>query len=176
MEGHTCPVKSVDYHPTGNYLLSSDINGNIKIWDVSANTSLPKCIKTLPEFACKSEIDAIFEATVAWNPDGSNFAFPGKNNNIRIFRADVYTPYYSLDGQHTGKVITFAWSPNGYYLASSADDNSFIIWEVKTKKAVLSEITSAQISGIAWNPVANEVTLVCKSYILLSFCTKHILL
>jgi chromosome transmission fidelity protein 4 len=146
-------VKSIDYHPTGDSLLSSDVNGNIKIWDAQ------KCIKTFPGFTYKSEIDALFLATVAWNPDETSFAFPGTNKNVRIFKSENSAPW-SLDDQHTSNVITLAWSPNGRYLASSADDNSFVIWDLNTRKSIVMEITSAQITGIAWSFTENEITIV----------------
>lgn len=161
LEGHTSSVKSLDYHPSGDYLISSDIQGNIKIWDVSPDASLPKCIKTLSGVSYTSETDSTLQSTVAWKPDGSCFAFPGTGNEIRIFQSSgAWSPMFDLSGdQHTSHVITFSWSPNGLYLASSAEDNSFVIWNVKTKKPVVSEVSSAQISGIAWNPKENELTL-----------------
>lgn len=160
LEGHTHPVRCINYHPSGDYLISSDINGDIKIWDVSPNSPLPRCVKTLPEFCYKSEVDSQLQSTVAWSPDGTCFAFVGTNKDIRVFDSEVWAPMYDLKDQHTGEVITFAWSPNGYYLASSAEDNSFVIWETKTKKTVVSDITSAEITGIDWNPKENELAVV----------------
>jgi WD40 repeat protein len=160
LNGHTCPVKSVDYNPSGNYLISSDIKGNINIWDVSPSSPMPKCIKTLSESSYQSEIDSVLQSTVAFSPDETSFAFAGTNSDVRVFRSDIWAPSYNLDGQHTSSVITFAWSPNGYYLASSAEDNSFVVWDTKKRKSVVMETTSAQITGIAWNPNENEITLV----------------
>ncbi|KAI7901299.1 WD40-repeat-containing domain protein [Cokeromyces recurvatus] len=159
LEGHNDSVKSVSYDPSGNYLLSSDVKGNIRIWNVSADEPVPRCIKILPGYTYKSDVDSVLQAKVAWNPDNTCFAFTGTNNNIRVFRNDIWAPFYSLDGEHTRNVITFAWSPNGYYLASSSEDNSFVIWDVKEKKPIAKHTTSTYITGIAWHSYENEITL-----------------
>ncbi|EPB83122.1 hypothetical protein HMPREF1544_10107 [Mucor circinelloides 1006PhL] len=160
LEGHKEPVKSVDYDCFGNYIVSSDIRGNIRVWNVSPQEPAPRCVKTLPEYSYQTDVDSILQAKVAWNPaDGGSFAFPGTNNNIRVFKTDIWTPDYALEGQHTSNVITLAWSPNGYYIASSAEDSTLVIWDTKTKGQVRIEITSTAITGIAWHPTDNEIFL-----------------
>ncbi|KAI8636553.1 WD40-repeat-containing domain protein [Parasitella parasitica] len=159
LEGHKHLVKSVDYDCRGNYIISSDTQGNIRIWNVSAEEPAPKCVKVLTEYSYQADMDSALQTRVEWHPDGSCFAFPGTNNDIRVFKSDIWTSYYTLEGQHTSSVVTLAWSPNGYYLASSSDDSTFAIWDTKTKASVRLEITSATITGIAWHPTENEVFL-----------------
>jgi chromosome transmission fidelity protein 4 len=161
LEGHTCAVKSVSYDPTGNYIVSSDINGNIRIWDVSPNVPAPKCIKVLAAYSYRSDIDSLSKAKVAWHPDGTCFAFPGINNDIRVFRSGTWMPFYSLENQHTLNVSTLAWSPNGYYLASVSEDHSIAIWNTKTKSTVRFESSVSLITDLSWNPTLNEIALVC---------------
>ncbi|GAN07973.1 chromosome segregation protein [Mucor ambiguus] len=160
LEGHKHLVKSVNYDCFGNHIISSDVQGNIRIWNVSPQEPAPRCVKVLQEYCYQSDIDSILQAKVAWHPaDASCFAFPGTNNDIRVFKAGIWTPDYSLDQQHTSNVITFAWSPNGYYIASSAEDSTLVIWDTKTKTHVRIEITSTAITGIAWHPTDNELFL-----------------
>lgn len=152
-------MKSVDYDCFGNHIISSDVQGNIRIWNVSPEEPVPKCVKVLTDYSYQTDVDSILQTTVRWSPDGSCFAFPGTKSDIRIFKSDIWTPYYALEEQHPANVITLAWSPNGYYLASSAEDNTFVVWDTKTKAKVHIEITSAQITGIAWHPTENEIFL-----------------
>ncbi|KAI9476560.1 MAG: WD40-repeat-containing domain protein [Benjaminiella poitrasii] len=159
LEGHTDSVKSVAYDSTGDRLLSSDVKGDIRIWNLSSNEPVPKCVKILPGYTYKSNVDSILQAKVAWNPDNTCFAFAGTSNNIRVFRNDIWTPFYSLDNEHTKSIITFAWSPNGYYLASSSEDNSIVIWNTKEKNPIAKEVASTYITGFAWHPHNNELTM-----------------
>ncbi|KAL9557358.1 hypothetical protein MBANPS3_001432 [Mucor bainieri] len=160
LEGHKHLVKSVAYDCFGKHIISSDVQGNIRIWNVSPQEPAPKCVKVLQEYCYQSDMDAVLQARVAWHPvDGSCFAFPGTNSDIRVFKADIWTPDYTLENQHTSSVITFAWSPNGYYIASAAEDSTLVIWDTKTKTHVRIEITSTAITGIAWHPTDNELFL-----------------
>jgi WD40 repeat protein len=160
LEGHSSTVKSVDYDPTGNHIVSSDVNGNIRVWNVSPNEPAPKCIKVLSDYSYRADMDSLLQTKVAWNPDGTCFAFPGTNNDVRVFRSGIWTPYYSLENEHTLNVGMLAWSPNGYYLASASEDNTIAIWNTKTKSTVRFESSSAQITGISWSPNNNEIALV----------------
>ncbi|KAK4508951.1 GS catalytic domain-containing protein [Mucor velutinosus] len=160
LEGHKHLVKSVNYDPFGSYIISSDVHGSIHIWNVSPQEPAPRCVKVLQEYSYASDMDSVLQATVAWHPaNSSSFAFPGTNNDVRVFKADIWTPEYTLDGQHTSSVITLAWSPNGYYIVSSAEDNTLVIWNTKTKTPVRVEITPTAITGIAWHPTDNEISL-----------------
>ncbi|KAI8071142.1 uncharacterized protein B0P05DRAFT_549747 [Gilbertella persicaria] len=159
LEGHTSPLKSVHYNHNGTHLISSDIEGDIRIWDVSNTKPVPECIKTLKAYGYNVPPDAISQSTVAWHPDGSCFAFPGRDRDVRVFKTGLWSPFFTLQGEHTSQVITIAWSPNGYYLASSAEDNSVVVWDTKQKRAVRSEITSSPVTSLAWNPRENELTM-----------------
>lgn len=160
LEGHKHLVKSVDYDCFGNHIISSDVQGNIRIWNVSPQEPAPRCVKVLQEYCYPSDMDSVLQATVAWHPaDASSFAFAGTSSDIRVFKADIWTPDYTLQGQHTASVITFAWSPNGYYIASAATDSTLVIWNTRTKAHVRIEITSTAITGIAWHPTDNEIFL-----------------
>ncbi|CEP18323.1 hypothetical protein [Parasitella parasitica] len=159
LEGHKHLVKSLDYDFSGNFMVSSDAQGNVRVWNMSAEEPVPKCIKVLTEYSYQADMDSTLQTKVKWSPDGSCFAFPGTNNDVRVIKSEIWTPYYTLEGQHTSGVVTLAWSPNGYYLASASEDCTFAIWNTRTKAHVRLEITSATITGIAWHPTENEIFL-----------------
>jgi cell division cycle protein 20 (cofactor of APC complex) len=56
--------------------------------------------------------------------------------------------------QHTQEVCGLAWSPDGTYLASGANDNTLCIWDgvtSSTPKHVITEHTAA-VKALAWSP------------------------
>ncbi|KAI8328666.1 WD40-repeat-containing domain protein [Blakeslea trispora] len=159
LEGHTSPVKTVVYNNRGDRLISTDTNGDIRIWDISNTASVPECIKTFHNCIYDTPPDSFAHTTTVWHPDNSCFAFPGKDREIRVFKVGLWSPFYTLQGEHTQNVLAIAWSPNGYYIASAAEDNSVVIWDTQTKKAVRSEIVATPVTSMSWSPSENELAL-----------------
>lgn len=101
LQGHTTSLKSIDYDPTGEYIASSSCDGDIRIWSVGPNEPAPRCVKVLKNITPASKPDHALTAKVLWSPDKSCFAFPGKNNDIRMFTYGLWTPYSTLENGHT---------------------------------------------------------------------------
>ncbi|KAI9344422.1 WD40-repeat-containing domain protein [Pilaira anomala] len=159
LKGHKSTVKSVCYDTKGDYIVSSDTQGDILVWSVGVNEPLPKVVKRLSGMTYKASMDSILLTTVVWNPDNTCFAFPGLNNEIRVFSSRMWNPLYSLEGEHSQEVNTMSWSPNGYYLAAASRDNLLVIWDTKTKKKVKSEINTTTVTSIAWSPTVNQLAI-----------------
>lgn len=140
-------------------MLSSDTQGHVFIWAVGPNEPAPRVIKTLTGVIYKCPVDSILLSTVAWNPDGSTFAFPSINQEIRVYSASTWTPSFDLEGGHTEDIVTLAWSPNGRYLASACKGKLLVIWDTKTKTKISSDINSTEITGIDWKPKENQLLL-----------------
>ncbi|KAG0795344.1 hypothetical protein G6F22_005140 [Rhizopus arrhizus] len=157
LQGHTTSLKSIDYDPTGEYIASSSCDGDIRIWSVGPNEPAPRCVKVLKNITPASKPDHALTAKVLWSPDKSCFAFPGKNNDIRMFTYGLWTPYSTLENGHTETISTFSWSPNGYYMATTSKDKLLIVWDVKKKKIVRKAIVVASITEIAWHPEENQL-------------------
>lgn len=159
LKGHKDTVKSVNYNSNGEYIVSSDTNGTILIWSVGPNEPAPRVIKSLFGIGYKAPMDSILRTKVSWNPDDTCFAIAGTSQDIKVISAGTWQTSYTLDGGHTESIITFAWSPNGYYLASASQDKSLVVWDTKTKEKVRSEFTSEDITGIAWHPNDNQLVI-----------------
>lgn len=159
LRGHRDTVKSVSYDKKGEYIVSSDVRGDIIIWSVGPKEPVPKIIKTMPGFSYKSDMESVLQTKVSWSPDNTCFAFPGTNHDIRVFQSGIWKPSYALEGEHTKEVITLAWSPNGYYLASASTDKMIVIWDTKTKKKIRADITTADVTGLAWSPTENQLVV-----------------
>ncbi|KAI8374673.1 WD40-repeat-containing domain protein [Radiomyces spectabilis] len=157
MRGHTRFVKSVAFDPSGDYLVSSGCEGDVRVWDANPIDGEPTCLQVLKNVTRATLSDSNLLSTVAWRPDGAYFAVPGKNNDICVYRRTLWTLAYTLEKAHVDDVITVAWSPNGRYLASTAMDNQVIIWDTSKKSVVKKFTSSIQVSGISWHPTENEL-------------------
>ncbi|CAO3670382.1 unnamed protein product [Rhizopus microsporus] len=157
LQGHTTSLKSLDYDPTGNYIASSACDGEVRIWNVGPSEPAPRCIKTLKDATPPSKPDHALSSKVSWSPDKSCFAFPGKNNDICLCSYGSWTTTSILGNGHTETVSTFSWSPNGYYMATTANDKQLIIWDIKNRKMVRKTIVVTAITDIAWHPTENQL-------------------
>ncbi|KAI9249000.1 WD40-repeat-containing domain protein [Sporodiniella umbellata] len=157
LKGHTTSLKCVEYDPSGEYIISSSCDGDVRIWSVGASEPAPRCVKVLKNIMSASKADHSFTAKVSWSPDRSCFAFPGKNNDIRMYTNGMWTPHSVLNNGHTEIISTFSWSPNGYYMATTSEDKLLIIWDVQNKKIVRKAIVVTLITEIAWSPVENQL-------------------
>ncbi|KAI7867064.1 WD40-repeat-containing domain protein [Mucor mucedo] len=163
LKGHKHTVKSICYDPKGNYMLSSDVQGHVFIWAVGPHESAPRIVNTLAAVIYKSSMDSILQSTVTWNPDGTVFAFPGTNQDIRVFTSGIWKLSYALEGGHTEDIVTLAWSPNGYYLASACKGKLLVVWDTKTKTKITSDVNSTEITSLHWQPDGNQL-LVTDAY------------
>ncbi|WPT17651.1 Protein HIRA [Picochlorum sp. SENEW3] len=60
---------------------------------------------------------------------------------------------YVLKG-HSSNIVDLSWSPDGAYLATASLDNSVIVWDMGTGKAVKTLVHhSSFVKGVAWDPV-----------------------
>ncbi|KAF7727677.1 hypothetical protein EC973_007232 [Apophysomyces ossiformis] len=158
LRGHTKAARSVAFDPLGGYLISSGCDGDVRIWDVEPTEGESRCVQTLSSITKAILPDSMLRLTVAWKPDGSAFAFPGKNGVIHIYSRTIWKEAYTLANGHIDDVITIAWSPNGHYLASTGVDNQLIIWSTSKRSIVRRYYTAVQCTGVAWHPMSNELT------------------
>ena len=134
LQGHTGWVTSIAYSPDGKTLASGSEEGAVKVWDVSKRKNI-----ATPE----GHKDAVL--SIAYSPDGeilasgAGFIYQGQykgKGTIKLW--DVWTGQNvdTLEGgehQHTGRVTSIAYSPDGKTLASGSSDNTIKLWNVLNK-------------------------------------------
>ncbi|KAI9269040.1 WD40-repeat-containing domain protein [Phascolomyces articulosus] len=155
--GHSTHVKSVAFSPTSDHLISTDIGGDVKIWDMNHTSGAPQCIKTLSGAVRKCASDADVLNTIAWSPDGAYFCFAGKEHEICVYSSKDWTQKYALEFAHFNDIITMAWSPNGSYICSVGKDRQVVIWDTTKKSDVIKYENTAGVCGVAWHPQENEL-------------------
>jgi WD40 repeat protein len=139
--GHTSWILSVDWHPNGQWLMSSSDDQTIRIWDINTG----RCLNIL-------QVHQRSVWWAAWSPDGSQIASGSSDQTIRIWDATTGTCGQTLEG-HQGLVYCVAWSPNGRLLASSSEDQTIRLWDVLQGKC-LQTLTPDRswVRRVAWSP------------------------
>ena len=134
LTGHTSSVNSVCFSPDGHSLASASADNTIRLWDVATG----KLRKTLTGHT--SSVNS-----VCFSPDGRSLASgSGESEFISIFGSDetsddtvrlwdVSTGVMKQTfREHTKRVNSVTFSPNGLVLASSSNDNTIRLWDVAT--------------------------------------------
>ncbi|KAI7887198.1 WD40 repeat-like protein [Lichtheimia hyalospora FSU 10163] len=155
--GHKKSVKCVAHSPVDDYLVSSDCDGDVLIWDLNHSDGVPKAVKTLNGAITKADSESNILGTIAWKPDGKQFAFPGRIFDICVYNTKEWRKVISLEDGHYDDISTLAWSPSGDYLCTAGRDKQVIIWHVEQKKILAKRDSKDVVSGIAWSPTENQL-------------------
>lgn len=149
-------IKHVSFHPSGNIISAVDTNGAVRIYSLS--TEEPSILETLSGIVpiVKSSESPV-SCKIAWHPDGSSFAAPSSTREIVMYdRIDwKRCAVYKSDKGHLGPITDIAWSPNGAFLASCAQDNTILIWATVEQKIVRRIDVPLYALQLIWHPNKN---------------------
>ncbi|KAL0076079.1 WD40-repeat-containing domain protein [Phycomyces blakesleeanus] len=162
IRGHTKGVKCIIFDPRGTLLLSLGCEGDLRVWDISPETSEPKCIKHYPGAVKPTHEDDTMNGILAWSLDGSYFAAPGKDCDVIIYERTTWKQKGVLSGAHVEPVTCLTWSKVGDCIATSSADCQIIIWDVSTLKVITKYTVSMEPSCLEWSPTKNELSLADK--------------
>lgn len=142
-----------------NYIALGDVQGNIRVWDLSRETGLLE-ITFLQGHQAET-------GAVAYSPDAAYIASAGtvantlaeieRSNAILVWDVAQVQQALALGG-HTARVNALAYSPDRALLASAsgsinADDNTVRLWDAANGDAVaVLEGHSAPVRAIAFSP------------------------
>ncbi|EGB04045.1 hypothetical protein AURANDRAFT_59550 [Aureococcus anophagefferens] len=149
--GHADEVNAIRWDPSGSLLASCSDDHNVLIWQLGHNHT-----------------EEIY--TIRWSPTGPTTALPNApcrlasasfDATVRLWDTEIGVCSHTLRN-HTKKVYTIAFSPNGDLLASGSLGGQLNIWSVKTGILVRTfNQGSADIFEVAWN--ANGTRLAATS-------------
>lgn len=159
--GHKTKIKSLAVSPDGRYLLSGDISGFVKLWDLKKRDLIKDLDNDMDvvysvDFSPdgKKAMAGYFDDTIkiwsvpdgkllieksnlgeqaAFSPDGKTVACAGIYRPLTILNAETLTPIKAM-GRGKTVINTIAFSHDGKFLATGEGSGAVRIWKVKTGK------------------------------------------
>jgi len=140
-------VSSVSWIQQGGSHLAIGTGSNtVQLWDVQAG----KKVRTMHGHSARV-------GALAWN----NHVLSSGSRDTTVLNHDVRIQNHVIGkmASHSQEVCGLAWSPDGAFLASGANDNTLCIWDAATSQQsmnaqprhVLTEHQAA-VKALAWSP------------------------
>ncbi len=142
LKGHTRTIYNVAFSPDGLRLATGSGDTKVIMWDVKSQRQL---------FTLTGHKNSIYD--LAFSPDGRRLATAsyeriGKDTNrvgvVKVWNVGPSEEWASLEG-HTRRIKSFAFSPNGKYLATASKKET-ILWDTTSGNKLQTLFTSAQNS------------------------------
>ena len=151
--GHTEPVFSVAWSPTGKRLASASYDDTAQVWNASTGGA--------PLVTYRGHSGLV--GTVAWSPDGNLIASGGFDKTVQVWDAatggsPLITYNVHLYGNKYG-ISSVAWSPNGEQIVTGGYDNKVQVWDATTRKGVLATYIGhiGSVESVAWSPDGRHI-------------------
>ncbi|VDC03593.1 unnamed protein product [Peniophora sp. CBMAI 1063] len=167
LEGYSECVRRLTWDPTGSLLATSAADGTVDVWDVTQE--VPRRVHSLegviPAVKDSKKEEFLHDCSAVWHPTGQYFVLASRTHDIVSISRDTWAEVgkYS-DPSVTGAITALAFSPNGAYLASSANSEVHI-WS--PAKLLLFKLVDERLRGfatqLAWSPKENLLALVDSS-------------
>ena len=133
-------VRSVVFHPKGEWLATAGDDKRILFWSVADGEKI-------------REIEAPDRVLgLAFSPDGSQLASGGYDENITLWNVKTGDVVRKMEG-HRITVQKMAFSPDGARLASASYDHTAMIWDVETGQ-MLHQLRghAGDVEDVAFHP------------------------
>jgi pre-mRNA-processing factor 19 len=117
---HTEDVTAISLHATGDYLATASLDRSWGFHDINTGACLLK--------VTRPRDDAGLSA-IAFHPDGLILGTGTTDSMVRIWDVKLQDNVASFEG-HTGRIVDIAFSENGFYLATAAED-SIKLWDLR---------------------------------------------
>ncbi len=141
LQGHTSPVLSVVYSPSGTQLASGSSDKTVRLWEAASGAH----VHTL-----RGHTSDVY--SVVYSPSGTQLASGSYDHTVRLWEVASGTLVRTLKG-HTDLVNSVVYSPSGTQLASGGRDKEVRLWDMGSGALVhtLRGHTS-YINSLAYSP------------------------
>eukprot|EP01089_Gocevia_fonbrunei_P017813 TRINITY_DN5895_c0_g1_i2.p1 TRINITY_DN5895_c0_g1~~TRINITY_DN5895_c0_g1_i2.p1 ORF type:complete len:400 (+),score=79.99 TRINITY_DN5895_c0_g1_i2:169-1368(+) len=121
----THPLRSVHFHPSGDYIAAASDHHMIRIYDVNTFQAYTGADST------QNHVSAINQVRFA--KEGNIFASCSKDGSIKLWDTVSFKLINTIPNAHTGyEVSSVQFSHNGKYLLSGGKDSTVRLWELST--------------------------------------------
>jgi len=147
LEGHERSLYFIDWSPNGDWLVSTDQAGIIKVWDANTQHEL----YTLNAFDAGVNI-------IKYSEDGDRIAAYSYDGTGKIFDAETGKTLLEFSG-HTGNVWAMDWSPSGERLATGSEDGTLRVWDTTNGLEILHYPIGSLVQWIDWSGDGKEILI-----------------
>jgi len=184
--GHTGSVSSIAYSAQGDLLISKDVMGDMRVWEVKTGT----CRHLLqpagsPVVSPKGNQVAVYSGwggngvrlwdietgvrirklldhkersySVAYSPQGDQIVSGDNDMTVRLWDVETGECRQRMTG-HTKTVKKVLFSPKGDYIASASEDKTVRLWNVGSGSSrKISNHHSGAVTGLKYSSKRNQV-------------------
>ncbi|MHA1265308.1 MAG: eIF2A-related protein [Candidatus Helarchaeota archaeon] len=147
LKGHAAGIACVSWAPDSKHLISLANDNNIRIWDTAGN-----CLHTI-------DISDFMIDQIRWAPQGKYFAAIGRklqSNKSTIGFLRIWSETGELISNiRTNFIRSFAWSPDGHYLATGLKTHKIRIWTYEGQFFKELKGHQGEVYALAWSPTKN---------------------
>jgi WD40 repeat protein len=163
LQGHQNNLWSIDIDSIGKNIISGDLSGVLKFWDLESG----QCVKTL------SSSSKAFRA-LAFHPESNILASSSEDRQIRLWDFDTGKCLDTLIA-HQMAVWQIAFSPLGDLLASCSMDGMVKLWDVANNSSLTGNFRLLQQSSVFVLTIAihSEQKLLASGSIGSTLCIWH---
>lgn len=152
--GHDCHVYHVAFHPDGKSLVSADLKGRLKHWDVETGKLVRELdASLLHTYSVKYEVDVGGIRGMTFNADGSKLACAGAtgddkgiahSGDARVLLFDWESGKLQNELRAEKKEVCTAWGvkfhPDGFIVASGGSRTGGFLWFWKPEESIAFHI------------------------------------
>ena len=152
-------IYGLDTSPDGKYIVTSDISGNIAIWDWDLN------LKNYYENCHNGSI-----VSVKYNYDGSRIVSASSDHSVKIWNVledsnNVEIKIFDeLDG-HSGDVLYATFSKDGKSILSCSRDKTARIWNLETNRYEIFSGHGGSVNYATFGCNNNEIVTVSSDHL-----------
>jgi WD40 repeat protein len=124
VHGHTLPVTSIAYSPSGEYMISGSRDAQLKVWSLPAF----ELVKNIP-----AHLFSIY--SIVFHPTLPYFASCSQDKSIKLWSSRDFKLVKILSNEkgtqgHFHSINKMIWSTDGRFLISTGDDRHVMIWGI----------------------------------------------
>lgn len=156
LRGHTAEITSLDFHPSGNYLVSTCANGELKVWDLTTK-------KTVFEVGGKQQSSTGFYTFAYFTADSQALIYGGTDGKMYITRPFVTPAPPSSVIITEPKGITCAdYAQNGNLMLIGTEGAVKIVDFMSKKiKKQLSPCSNGKVVDVKFNANDSQIGCLC---------------
>lgn len=124
LRDHTDSIWSVAFSPNSQMMVSSSLDGTIRVWNLLQPRSKPIVLHGHENWV----------TSVAFSPDGQMLVSGGDDKTVRLWdlrRPDAKPTIF----KHKERIWTVAFSSNGHTIASGSEDKMVRLWDLRQPNA-----------------------------------------